>query len=375
MKAGAWLGVVASLLASPAASQVVTQGDVTIRIVGRMHVQYNTTSVSEAEIAEPGVVASIPGSTFEMRRARIGALISVGDWITGQVEPDFANRELSVRQAWIDVAFSEKLQVRMGQFKKAFSPIQLTSSLETPSIERGLRIRELTSAEDRADGGYGDPVLTRIAGTPVLGEEQDILGMFGYMGFDVGASVRGQQGAFGWEAGLFNGTGPDALDDTDGKAWAGRLTWKAPVEMPVRVGVSASGSERALDALTVVDGTAFAVDVEVGAFRRPGVHLLAELASGTNLVSRERFLAGQTMAAWWVPAHRQRLEGFELTGRASWGDPDRTVAGDEGVLLSPGFNLYFGGQTRFMVNWDAYVPGGARFRTQSALRVQTQLAW
>jgi hypothetical protein len=42
--------------------------------------------------------------------------------------------------------------------------------------------------------------------------------------------------------------------------------------------------------------------------------------------------------------------------RVSWGDPDGAVEGDEGVLLTPGFNVYFAGRNRLMLNWDVFVP-------------------
>jgi hypothetical protein len=62
-------------------------------------------------------------------------------------------------------------------------------------------------------------------------------------------------------------------------------------------------------------------------------------------------------------------------GRISWGDPDRSIAGDEGLLLTPGVNLHLPGRNRLQLNWDVFVPGGDRFETKHALRAQAQVAW
>lgn len=375
MRLGAAVAVIATLVAAPLAAQSVTAGDVTLRLSGRMQFQFNTTSVSEEYLAGPGATASVPWSTFETRRVRLSLGLTIKGWITGMVEPDFAMAKLALKQTWINLGFSDAFQVRMGQFKKPFSVIQTTSSTQTPTIERAVRIRNLADAYERVDDASGSPVLTRFRGDVMLGEEQEILEMFGYLGYEMGVMAHGRLGAFGYEAGAFNGTGADTRDNTDGKALAARLTWKAPVETPVTLGAAVSYSEIATSTTDVADGTAWSLEAEVGAFRRPGLHILAELASGTNLASQEQFLAGQGIASWFTALSGPRVDGVEVVGRASWGDPDRTVDGDQGMLLSPGFNVYFQGRNRFMVNWDVFAPGFDRFDAKNAIRAQVQLHW
>lgn len=367
--------LMAAATAMPAAAQTVSAGDVTIRLTGRVHVQFNTTGIREADAADPDVAGPVTGSTFELRRARVAAELELGDWITGMIEPDVAASELRLRHAFINFGFSSSFQLRTGQFKKPFSLIELTSSLETPMIERGLEIRHLAEAYERADGAGTEPVLSRFQGNLVLGEEQLMLFLLGFTKYDIGAMAHGEVGAFGYQAGVFNGAGADLRDDTDGKAWATRLTWKAALQTPVRVGTAVSYSERSSGDTGLADGVAFGADLELGAFRRGGLHLLAEVVGGESPAVDERFLAGQAMAAWWWPLTGPRVDGLEVAARTSWGDPDRSVSGDEGTLLSSGINLYMRGQNRLMFNWDRFVPGGERFRSVNAVRVQAQIAF
>jgi hypothetical protein len=339
-----------------------------------MQFQFNTTSVEENEIGAP---AQLANSSFETRRVRPAVQLTIDDWITGVVEPDLALGRLQIRQAWMNLGINRALELKFGQFKKPFSQIFLTSSLETSAIERGQRIRglyEYLIEQDEAAGGQ--PVISMLRGVPLVGEEHDLLDMQGYLAYELGVSAHGTLGAFDYDIGIFNGTGPDRRDENDGKSFAGRVRWRAPSEVPIAV--AASASYRELEQFVtgpMIDGTAYMVDLEVGAFRRPGVHLLAEAVAGDNLAADEMFQAGQAMLSLFRPVSNPRLDGIEPVARVSWGDPNREVEGDEGVLLTPGFTLYFEGKNRLMFNWDVFVPSGDRFETRHALRAQAQLAW
>lgn len=120
-------------------------------------------------------------------------------------------------------------------------------------------------------------------------------------------------------------------------------------------------------------GSAFGVDAELGSFRRGGLWMLAEANTGDDMVSGDRFLGAQLIASYFVRTTGGRIEGWEPAGRISYGDPTGTVDGDEGVLLTPGINVYFPGRNRFMLNWDVYAPAGDGFSTQHALRAQLNL--
>ena len=360
----------ALLLSVPAAAQQLhlEAGPVKLTFTGRMQFQYNTTSVALAEEASPA------GSTFETRRVRLAASFVIDDWITGMVEPDFALGRLQIRQAWMELGFHPAFGLRAGQWKKPFSLIQLTSSTQTPMIERTVRIRGLDAAlEETAPAG----TLTQFRGTTLLGEEQELLEVLGYDSYDMGAAVRGKVSRFGYEVGVFNGTGSDRRDENGGKTIAGRATYAVPVSVPVTLGVAVSRRDYPEETDAGIEteyGTAFEADLEVGAYRRPGVWLLAEYATGSNLVDDD-FRGAQAVATYYVPTGHERIEGVEPVFRWSYGDPNTSVEDDAGMLLTPGLNFHFHGRNKLMLNWDWYLPQGDVFANENAFRAQVQLAF
>src|SRR5690606_7005118 len=113
-----------------------------------------------------------------------------------------------------------------------------------------------------------------------------------------------------------------------------------------------------------VGGTAFALDAEWGVFRRPGLRILAEGTAGENYLADETFAGAQAMASWFHETGGNRVEGVEGAARVSWGDPNDSVEGDAGVLLTPGVSIYFSGRNRLSLNWDVFVPQSDRFSTE-----------
>jgi hypothetical protein len=359
MAAAAWLMV----CAGPVRSQTPPIG---VDVTGRMQFQFNTTSVDDADAGE-----TIASSTFETRRVRLGASVEVGDWIRGFIEPEYALGRLQLKQVWMALELDRALVLRAGQFKKPFSAINLTSSTAHPMIERGVRIRGLSSAFDAANAGE----LSRVRGDLLIGEQHLLLDAQGYLAYDLGVALEGSVGRFGWAAGVFNGSGPDMRDENDGKSLSARATYALPVEIPLRLGAAWSRRELSWPATTDTEtrtGDAFEVDVELGGLRR-GWWLLGELSSGTNLATEERFLGAQAVLARFIATGGTRIEGIEPMARVSYGDPDDEVDDDAGVLLTPGVNLYFVGRNRLMFNWDVFVPEGDRFETYHAGRAQINL--
>jgi hypothetical protein len=174
---------------------------------------------------------------------------------------------------------------------------------------------------------------------------------------------------------VFNGAGPDLRAENDGVAAAARLTWRASTAAPLVLGAAWSRSELNFptpQATATRAGNAFAAQAELGGFRR-GIWILAEASTGDNLVTRERFVGAHVIGSYFVPRPGQRAEGWEPVARVSYGDPDRSVTGDEGLLWTTGVNLYFAGRNRLMLNWESYVPRGDDFATQHAARAQANL--
>jgi hypothetical protein len=336
---------------------------------GTLNYQWNSTSVGQNELAS-GAAALAP-FTFEQRRIRIRADVQVSDWIRGRVEPDFAMGRLTLRSAWMAFHLDSALVIRAGQMKKPFSTMTLTSGTMMPVIERGVRIRGLADALRAADDGR----LSMLRDQLLVGEHYALLDAQRYAGYDMGLTLEGRRGSITWAGGVFNGGGADVRDENAGVSGAARLTWQAPVRAPLKLG--AGWSRRAMNWPQARDtasrvGNALEVDVELGGFRR-GLWVLGEVAAGDQLAAQQRFIGAQLITAYFVDAGGRRVEGWEPVARVSYGDPDRSVSGDEGMLLSPGVNLYFVGRNRLMLNWDLYVPSSDRFNAEHALRAQVNL--
>ena len=69
-----------------------------------------------------------------------------------------------------------------------------------------------------------------------------------------------------------------------------------------------------------------------------------------------RFLTGQVIAAYRRPLSGRRISGVEPVARASWADPNRSAARDDGWLLTPGVILHLRGQSMVYVNVDVWLP-------------------
>lgn len=355
------------LCATTAPAQAQTRElPISVTFGGRMQFQWNSTSVDADEAGEP-----IASSTFETRRVRLSADVRVGDWIRGFIEPDFALGGVQLKQAWMSLELDPALVVRAGQFKKPFSVINLTSSSAHPMIERGVRIRGLAESLEALNQGE----LSSVHGDLLIGEQHALLDVQGYLAYDMGVALMGEIGAFGWQAGVFNGNGPDSRDENSGKSLAARATYAVDVGTPVTLGAAWSRRELSWPAPGDPEtrtGDAFEVDVELGGLRE-GWWLLGEVSSGTNLATEERFLGAQGVLARFFGTGGTRIEGIEPMARVSYGDPDDSVDGDAGLLLTPGLNVYFIGRNRLMFNWDVFVPESDRFETQHAGRAQVNL--
>jgi hypothetical protein len=368
MSLGRW--VVAVVLLCTTVSEGWSQAaPVRATISGRVNFQWNHTSVGQDET---GTTTPIAFSTFEQRRVRMTVDVTVSDWIRGRLEPEFAMGRLGMRHAWVAFDLDSAFVVRAGQMKKPYGLMMITSAAALPVIERGVRIRGLDDALRAAGPG----VHGSVRGELLPGEHFALTDVQRYTGYDMGLAVEGRRGAVGWTAGVYNGAGMDQRDETDGLSAAARVTWRAPVSYPLTLGAAWSRRDMNWPVATSAatrSGNAFAVDAELGGFRR-GLWVLGEVAVGENLASGETFTGAQVVVSRFVPTQAGgRVEGWEPAGRVSWGDPDRQVSGDEGLLLTPGLNLYFPGRNRLMVNWDVFVPAGEAFATQHSLRAQVNL--
>ena len=334
----------ATLLATPASAQVpvVTSDDVSVAVTGRLQTQFNTSTVDSVY------------STFETRRARLGLDLEIDQWITGRVEANFAHG-VRLEDAWMNLGFHPAFQLQVGQFKKPFSLLELTSSSKTIPIERGLRIR----------------------GLPQTSEHHLLLDQNGYIGRELGAQVHGRLGPLGYAAGVFNGSGQSTRDVNDEKSYAGRLTWQPFGDQPLELGGAATWRDVALvdslDETFTEKGLAVEADIAWGGFRRPGLSLVGEVMQAENFDTGDPMIGAQGIVSWFQPLALGRVDGIEPLFRASYADPSTQFDGTAGTLLTPGINAYFHGRNRLMLNLDYFIPELDMLDPEHAFRAQLQL--
>ena len=333
----------ASLLPTTALAQVpVVEGEnIRISLSGRLQSQFNTSSVDSV------------ASTFELRRARIGFDLVLDEWIEGRIEWNFAHTA-RLEDGWVNLAFDPRFELQVGQFKKPFSRLELSSSSRIVPIEFGLRIRGVDSNAEH-----------------YLLLEENV-----YLGREIGAQVHGQLGPLGYAAGVFNGSDQNNRDVNDAKSFAARLNLK-PFDAPFEIGGAASYRDVALvdslDETFTEEGLAIEVDAQWGGFRRPGPYVLLEVMQAENFDLDDPMIGGSAIVAWFQPLAAGRLEGIEPLFRGSYGDPSTDFEDNAGILMTPGINLYFHGRNRLMLNWDYFVPELEALDPESAVRAQLQL--
>lgn len=319
-----------------------------IRIGGRLHTQYSTSSVD-------GTVAD-----FFFRRARFTFDMDLTDRISGRIQPEFAGGSAEVRDAWIRFDLAPAFRVAVGQFKRPFDLFFVSSSTDLSIIERDGRV----DGVDECTGVGGVCSFTRLTkGLQLSDRDQGIL-------------VDGSHGRFSWAASLTNGTGTNEPDENDSKSFSGRLS------MAVSDAWTVSGQVAVHDYVGPFEESATApawsFDVQRGDWR-DGFLLQAAVAGGENwrAVDEEGepadFLAAQAVASFYHPVGDGDglVRGVEPLVRVSVADPDTGTDDDAGVLVTPGFMAYVTGKNKIGFNVDVYSPREGD--TEYSLKLQTFL--
>jgi phosphate-selective porin OprO/OprP len=154
-----------------------------LELGGRLQADY-----AAAEDDTRTLTGSKLGSQFLIRRARVEVDLTFYKWIFARIQSDLTEG-VSLKDAYLDLAFMPELRFRAGQFHVPFSLEELTSSRFIDFIERSL-VNELAPARDRGVMIHG--------------------GLLG--------------GAISYNLGGFNGTGEDTSDNNGDKDLAFRLT-------------------------------------------------------------------------------------------------------------------------------------------------------
>jgi hypothetical protein len=339
-----------------------------IRVSGRAQAHYRMAWGDSSGSYDPTALQN----GFEIRRLRIQTDVRFGDNMLLVIQPSFEMAALRVRDAYLRVGLTPQLGVTIGQEKSPFMRYEFTSSNTLPSIERGLRI-------------FG------LSGREAL---NDILVSNGYAAHDLGAFVDVDllQHRLFAKAGVSNGSRESSTDVNNAKSFFGRVAVTPLVnaqDQPVlQIGASVAARDRAIcsvctgAAITYFPDssrmtTAFNVELEVGGFR-PGLHLIADLATGDNVPLANRVNTGRfnlanlrnssdTNVVTFRGAHVVGAYRFDTRGsdarvvrslepalRLDYTDPNTNVANDHGVLVTPVLSVFFGATTIVRAGVDFY---------------------
>lgn len=345
----------AALFSSPAAAQQPVEGPrlkvgaAEIQIGGRVHTQLATTSVD-----------GVPSSLF-LRRVRLDAVVKVNDVVSGEVQPDFAGDRVSVKDAYLKLAFDPAVQLLAGKAHRPFGLLEQVSSNRILPIERGLRIPGVAGLDEYA-----------------------LVNSLEYSDRDVGIQLMGEPAwaplGLAYAAGVFRGPLHRQVPD-ESYQYAARLT-VSPLE---RLVVGAGWSSRHFGTVVnevvadVERGHAFEVDVQYGAFA-PGVHFLGEVAFGdADPFTDTGFLGAQGWLGYRTERLSSTIAALEPVLRVSYGDLDVGEGLQEvalgGMLVTPGVNLWLGGLNRVALNYDVWLPAEEGADTVHGFKAMFQLGF
>jgi len=340
--------VLAVLLPLPLSAQFEVSGrGATLRVGGRLHAQYASSSVD-------GTMGD-----FFLRRARLIVDLTVNDFLSGRVQPDFAGGGAALQDAYATLSFDPGFELSIGQFKRGFDLFELSSSTDLSLIERDGRI-----------AGVGDCGSNRVCSYSRLTEGLE------FAGRDQGLRVDGEVGSVTYIATFTNGTGINTGDENGSKSVSGRAT------LAINENVRASGQLALHDYVDPDAGSdnasalAFGGDVEFGTWRdgllvQAGVVVGDNWEADTPSTDAPGFLALQGVASFYYPLDNERFNGIEPLFRLSYADPNTDADDDNGLLLTPGFMAYIMGRSKIGVNVDVYSP--AVGDTEYSFKVQSFL--
>lgn len=356
-----------TFVAATAAAQVPN-----VRVAGRVQVQYRASGGDSTTSFNPGAVNTV-NNGFEVRRLRIQTDVRFGDNINLSIQPSFEMGALRMRDAFMRVGLSPRFGVTLGQEKSPFQRYELNSSNNLLSIERGVRILGLGGKEAL----------------------NDLLTGNGYTSHDLGAFVdfAAPENKLTLKVGVQNGSRESITDVNESKSFFGRATAIVSTndddQPTLQVGASFAARDRAVcQTLGVPTSTctayyadssetttAFGFDLELGGFR-PGFHVIADFATGDNVPAATRKATGRNtgnldsasapivtfMGLHVVGAYRIATKGadtrlvkmFEPALRIDYTDPNTDVDDDQGILVTPVLNVYFGNTVVLRAGLDLY---------------------
>ncbi|MCP4600015.1 MAG: hypothetical protein GY847_05660 [Proteobacteria bacterium] len=304
--------------------------DPLFEVKGRIHTRWEMKHRSEG--VDEGTDEIENG--FLVRRARLKFLWRPTDWVMGViqvgVERVFESMPSLLRDAYIHLSPLRFLELRVGQFKKPFSGLEMRSPGRMRVLERG----------------EGNDVIV-----------EDLL----YGDRDLGIQLSGRiirSVKLDYAIGVFNGSGPNINLEDNSKDLVGRLKIR-PIKA-LRLGVN--GSLKFFDDNDDLDnedhGWAVGGDIRI---RYAGLrlHLESLFAEDHNYWTRTDTLDAPPLIfnVLGILSYRYRFKvswGFALEAvfKMEVLDTSMDIVDDEVLLYSPGINGYFGEYLRLMVQGE-----------------------
>ena len=322
---------------------------------GLVQTQFNT---SDRDAADP--------TNLALRRVRLSANARVSPLVSGRIQAELANAAVGgsaeLNEAYVLFSVAPSVGVLVGKGGRPFGVIDATAAANLTPIERGARFRGAETVE-----------LYRT------------MEALAYAGRSVGVQVLGERGPIAYAAGYFSGSTGEEGNDADIRQVAGRVQLEAA---GLRLGLAATNRAFARDdppglgpdgaagadpSGETQRGSGVSFDVGVGEYGQPGLHGLVEVSYGTIDPFRDSdFVAAQGWLAYRLPTGGP-VVALEPLFRASVADVDGPLGESQGLLLTPGVNVYAAQNTKLALNLDVFVPDADGASTLVAFRSQVQI--
>ena len=286
-------------------------------------------------------------SNFIIRRARINAIVRLGERVSLSIMPSFENArgrgDFRLRDAYADLLLSRPgaptaITLRFGQEKRPFSRLELSTSNTLPGIERGA-----------------GPGLVPV-------QSNDLFGSAGFLSDDLGAALVVSSGPFWMRAGVYNGSGDANKDVNEAKSFGARVAYD--LSRKLSVGGAVFSHDGVVGTDSSFRNTAFEVDAQWGRPGDPGLYLLGEA------LQREAFAAGDRTMRGLIgvlafnirrAGERPAIMAIEPTLRVDIADPNVDGDDDGSSLIAGGVGLYFTprAQLRIAVEHQSFQADGS----------------
>jgi hypothetical protein len=341
-------GLLAPVLFAPAleAQNLVNPRTVSLRVGGRLHTQYATSSLGTYN------------DGFFLRRGRLTIDATFNDFIDARVQPEFVGSSVGLKDGYLRLRFAPTFQLTMGQFKRSFDLFELESSTDMSIIERDGRV-----------GG-----VDACAGVGGVCSYSRFTQKLGFSDRDLGVRVAGSSGSVDYQFSMTNGTGANTSDENDAKSYSGRLG--VEVADGLVIGAQLGLHDYVSDDDDGEYARAWGADLQYGDYRG-GLLLQAAVVGGDNWKVLDDagdaagFMALQGYGSYYAALDGERLVGIEPLVRVSYGDPDTDFVDDGGVVFTPGLMVYLLGKNKIGFNVDVWSPQSGD--TEYSLKVQSFL--